>query len=81
MKDIVHYTILIPYVTTSTSSFCWIEYRGDDVGYDWWNSSPKVFLSEDEALDTIANSEYLKHSGWQLCKTIERSEIIKEYTP
>ncbi len=79
MKDVVHYTILIPFVTASSSD--WIEYRGDDVGYDWWNSSPKVFLSEEEALKTIANSNYLKQNRWQLIKTIIKSEIIREYTP
>lgn len=79
MKDIVHYTILIPHNTISSSG--WIEYRDDDIGYDWWNSSPKVFLSEEEALKTIANSNCLNHNRWQLIKTTIRSEIIKEYTP
>jgi hypothetical protein len=75
MKDISHYTILIPH--TTISSFSWIEYRGDDVGYDWWNSSPKVFTSEEEALKTIANSNYLKQSKWKLVKTTIKSEIIR----
>lgn len=52
MVDVVHYTILITFVTASSSD--WIEYRGDDVGYDWWNSSPKIFSSEKEALNAIA---------------------------
>jgi len=75
MVDVIHYTILIPFVTASSSD--WIEYRGDDVGYDWWNSSPKIFSSEKEALNAIANSKYLSHNKWQLCKTTTRSEIIK----
>ena len=52
----------------------WIEYRGENVGYDWWNSSPIRFKSEDEVVNAINRSEDYKNCDWRITKTT----IIRE---
>lgn len=46
----------------------WVEYRGENVGYDWWNSLPTRFVSEDEAVNTISKSEDYRNCDWRITK-------------
>lgn len=42
----------------------WVEYRGEGIGYDWWNYSPIRFKSEDEAVHAINKSEDYRNCDW-----------------
>ena len=53
----------------------WIEYRGEGVGYDWWNSSPVRFSSEEEAVNAINKSEDYKDCDWRITKTTIMHEV------
>jgi len=79
MKDTeVHcyYTIELPY--NSINSTSWIEYRGENIGYDWWNSSPVRFLSEEEAVNAISNSESYKNCDLRIVKTTIARTVMHE---
>ena len=53
----------------------WVEYRGEDIGYDWWNYSPIRFKSEDEAVKAINKSEIYKDCDWRITKTTIIHEV------
>lgn len=64
-----HYTIEIlmtsPLGVTGSSL---IEYRGENVGYDWWNYSPIKFKSEEEAVCAINQNEDYRSFDWMVTK-------------
>ena len=53
----------------------YVEYRGEGVGYDWWNYSPVRFSSEDEAVNAINKSENYKDCDWRITKTTIIHEV------
>ncbi len=79
MKDTrarCHYTVEIPYSTVSGSM--WGEYRGEHIGYDWWNHSPMLFNSEEDAIKAISESDDYKNCSWRIVKTTVTSSVICE---
>lgn len=68
-----YYTVEVPY--NSINSTSWIEYRGENIGYDWWNSSPIRFLSEEEAMKAINESNDYKNCDWRVVKTTIIHEV------
>lgn len=77
MKEIqTYYTIELPH--NSINSTSWVEYRGENVGYDWWNSLPIRFVSEEEAVNTINKSENYKNCNWRIAKTTVIHEVKVE---
>ena len=52
----------------------YVEYRGENIGYDWWNYSPIRFKSEDEAAYAISKSDY-KNCDWKITKTTIIHEV------
>lgn len=52
-----------------------VEYRGEGIGYDWWNYSPIRFTSEDEAVYTINRSEDYRNYDWMITKTTIIHEV------
>ena len=68
-----YYTVEVPY--NSINSTSWIEYRGENIGYDWWNSSPIRFLSEEEAMKAINESNDYKNCDWRVVKTTVIHEV------
>ena len=68
MEPVVYYTIEVPFNSITYNG--WIEYRGENIGYDWWNSSQVKFQYLDDALNYIKSSENFKYSKWQIVKTV-----------
>lgn len=73
MEPVVYYTIEVPFNSITYNG--WIEYRGENIGYDWWNSSPIIFQSYEDALNYIKSSENFKYSKWQIVKTVVTREV------
>jgi hypothetical protein len=73
MKPTVYYTIEVPFNSITYNG--WIEYRGENIGYDWWNSSPVKFQSLEDALNCIKSSENFKDGKWQIVKTVITREV------
>lgn len=73
MEPVVYYTIEVPFNSITYNG--WIEYRGENIGYDWWNSSPVKFQSLDDALNYIKSSENFKDDKWQIVKTAITREV------
>ena len=72
--DKVYYTIELPFNSLNSNS--WIEYRGDGIGYDWWNYSPIKFNSLEEAILGIKASKDYSHLKWQIIKNTITREVI-----
>lgn len=70
-----YYTIEIP--ISSINGSTWIEYRGERMYADWWNSSPMIFESEDAAIKAINESDY-RDCSWRVVRTIVTREVVHE---
>lgn len=69
----VYYTIELPFNSLNSNS--WIEYRGDGIGYDWWNYSPIRFNSLEEAILGIKASKDYSHLKWRIIKNTITREV------
>jgi len=80
MRDIkthYYYTVEIPYNAANVKA--WDAYRGEHIGYDWWNHSPMLFNTEAEAIKAINESEDYKNCDWRIVRTTITSEVIQEF--
>ena len=57
----------------------WDVYRGEDIGYDWWNYSPMLFNTEVEAIKAINESEDYKNCDWRIIKTTVTRTVTHEF--
>jgi hypothetical protein len=71
-----YYTVELPYNSINSSS--WVEYRGEGIGYDWWNSSPIRFNSEKDAIKAISASNDYKDCNWRITRTTIINEVVHE---
>lgn len=71
----IYYTIEILTNKFGIQGKSWLEYRGENVGYDWWNYSPIRFKSEEEAVNAINKSEDYKNCDWRIIKTTIIHEV------
>ena len=69
----VYYTVELPFNSLKYNG--WIEYRGEDIGYDWWNCSPIRFSSAEEAILCIKASKDYSHSKWRIIKNTITREV------
>ena len=71
-----YYTIEI-LITNRFGIHCssWVEYRGEGVGYDWWNYSPVRSSSEEDAVNAINKSEDYKDCDCRIIKTTIIHEV------
>lgn len=79
MKDIeihCYYTVELPYNAANTD--VWDSYRGEDIGYDWWNYPPMRFNTETEAIKAINESDNYKNCDWRIVKTTVTRTVICE---
>ena len=53
----------------------WVEYRGENICYDWWDYSYIRFKSEDEAVCAINKSKDYKDCDWRITKTTIIHEV------
>lgn len=60
-------------------TFTWDVYRGEDVGYDWWNYSPMLFNTEAEAIKAINESDDYKNCDWRIVKTTTIRTVTHEF--
>lgn len=72
-----YYTVEIPFNEINSST--WIEYRGEHIGYDWWNTSPMRFNSEEDAVKAISESDDYKNCNWRIVKTIVTRTVAHEF--
>lgn len=80
MKNIethCHYTVEVPYNIANTSA--WDVYRGENIGYDWWNHPPMLFNTEEEAIKAINESEDYKNCDWRIIKTAITKIVTHEF--
>lgn len=70
------YTIELPFSSINGST--WIEYRGEYMYDDWWNSSPVRFESEDAAIKAINESENYRDCSWRIVRTTVTHEVVHE---
>jgi len=66
------------YYTIETLHSDWVVYRGEHVGYDWWNHSPIRFSSEEDAIKAISESEDYKDCSWRIVRTTIERSIVHE---
>ena len=50
---------------------CWWE-------WDWWNTPPKKFESEESAMNAIKSDGNFTECQWRIVKTTVTEEIVKE---
>jgi hypothetical protein len=75
-KTHYHYIVEVPYNKLGSELF--IEYRGEGLGYDWWNSSPMMFNSAEDAESVIRASDDYKNCKWRIVKVTVTNEVVKE---
>jgi len=71
-----YYTVEVPFNAINSST--WTEYRGEHIGYDWWNISPMRFNSEADAIKAINESDDYKNCNWRIVRTTVISEVTHE---
>ena len=77
METKSYYMVELPYSAMfKTHSSVWIKYRGEDIGYDWWNYMPVQFESKDEAVKAISESKIYKDCDWRVVKTTIMNEVV-----
>lgn len=72
-----YYTVEIPFNAINSSA--WTEYRGEGIGYDWWNISPMRFNSEEDAVKAINESDDYKNCDWRVVKTTVTRTVTHEF--